>query len=227
MMKNLKNIYKLLPVLLLVVFTGCKKDKKGENNNETIDIKSYSIVGKFEGNYSGKTFYFPYLITFAENAKAVIYAGYDGTTPIQGNYTLEKGLLKINLGSDQVINFTINKENITSYTPQKFDVKFTSYLLQKKPAENQFSGSQFNGSFASTASNLLIMTKFKFNATQYGESSLGDPIINKDYTLINNMAASSNTGANGMLTFFVIINGKLEVARFNDGIISSGSFTKQ
>ncbi|WP_448633954.1 hypothetical protein [Pedobacter panaciterrae] len=190
-MENLKiNAVIAGLLMLLLSFTACEKDKNSEAKDTGIDLKNYSIVGKFEHKVNDKTLQVPYLIAFSENAKVIFYTINDND---QGNYILENGMVKCDFGGGLIYKFNIDKESITAYTKENTTQNLLSHILLKNPTQNQFNGASFNGSLANTGGNLLTVTKLKFNASQYGESSLGDPVINKDYTLINNMAATSNT----------------------------------
>lgn len=222
-MKTLKTTCKLLTFTLLVIFASCKKD--GGNNPSPADdissIKGSYIAGRFAQNGID----LPYIMTFGENAKAYVTTGQN---TLNGSYTYENGTLTIVYAANVKDVFTINNGTIINFTGAS---TLKTYSLQKTPETNVLNGNTYNGTLSTQGSNLFILEKIKFNATQYGESSLNDPTPNKDYTLINNASGTSNTGNNGVITFFVLIDGKLEMARYsptnaNGAVtISTGSLT--
>jgi len=205
-----------ITLLIVLVFSACSKSsEKPSGGNETIDLSQYCIVGKLINAMQ------PYIITLTADAKAYwIYAG--GDANIRYSYSFSDGTLTIKLGNNQKFMFKIKDKQIVSYEGA---YKLATYSLEKIPETNQFAGNVFSGGWKNSGSSMTYFSKLKFNDTQYGEASLGDPVINKDYALINNVSAISKTGSE-TLSFFVILNGKLEAGRLSNNVVSSGTFTK-
>jgi len=203
-MKTLKNTFRYLPLMLLMIFASCKKDKSGDPENN-LDITKYYIAGKYKTN---SQLILPYVLTFGANAQAYITNGLG--TSSNGNYTFKDGVLTIIWSADNKDTFKISGEQVASWEGKS---TFESHFLQKAPEQNALNGKLYTGSLKNSSSNLFVITRMKFSENKYGETSLGDPVLNKDYSTINNASGGSNTGNNGVLTFFVLINGELEVSR--------------
>jgi len=207
-------------ICLFLHLSSCKKDGdqiEEDPQEETLDITKYYIVGKL--NSSGTKL--PFIYTFDPNAKAnSITVGFN----TQSSYTFRDGILRMDYGGSAVNTFKITNGQIESFTGVD---PIEGYKLLKLPETNQFTGQTFSGGWITPGSNLQFIAKFKFTGSQYGEASIGDPKIDEDYTLIKNVAATSNTGPNGILTFFVVNDGKLEAARQNgSNTVSYGTFAK-
>lgn len=217
-MKTLKTTTAIVSVFILFLsFTACKKNNS--KPEDEFDITQYYIVGKM--GTSGISI--PYIITFDANAKSNAITL---SVNSQSSYTYKDGTLTMDFGGGTVYVFKISDENITSFEGTD---QLENYKLVKIPATNQLAGNTYNGSWKTPGSLLFVFTKFKFTDTQYGEASLNEPVPDKDYTLIKNIAATSTTGANGLLSFWVLIDGKLEGAKYNPTTekVSYGIFTKQ
>lgn len=229
-MKSLKtNAVKLLSLLLIVAFASCKKD--GSPNPSSDDdgsfLKGYVIVGKYKASVNSQDVQLPYFLAFGANAKAVIYSGY---ITRNGNYTYKNGVLTIVWSPTATDTFNISNKKITGFNGAS---TLTTYTLQQIPASNQLSGNSYSGSLRTPGNNIFLFSTFKFNDTQYGQTGIGDPVINTDYNLLGNIAGYSITGGNGKITFFVLIDGKMEVAVYNptnangDISVSYGTYTKK
>ena len=203
-MKTLKNCLKCLPLLFVLALVSCKKDSSNNPENN-LDITKFYIAGKHK---TSNQITLPYIITFGANAAAYISNGLGSSD--NGNYTYKDGVITIIWSPSAKDTFRISDEQISSFEGTS---TLESYFLQKTPEQNALNGHLFSGSLKNNKNNFLVVTKMKFSASQYGETSLGDPVPNKDYSTINNASGGSNTGNNGTLTFFVLINGNLEVSR--------------
>ncbi|PST82336.1 hypothetical protein C7T94_16275 [Pedobacter yulinensis] len=226
-MEKLKTLTAALSlVALLIAFNACKKGGSGSEPEQSINWTDYYIAGKVVFQPGTNV---PYVITFKPNAQAVIQWG-DGSE--NANYTFQNGSLKLDLGGGgDVFNFKIEGEAITDLTTQG-ETELASYTLEKVPAQNALAGAVYSGSFRTAGSPLMVLSKLKFTENKYGESTLNEPVPNKDYTPIQHVAGTGVSGSNGTITFFVLIAGKLEAARYTHDVnglktIATGTFTKQ
>ncbi|GGI23842.1 hypothetical protein [Pedobacter mendelii] len=220
-MKTLKKLLTYLPLFaLMITFASCKKNTDEVMPTESMDMTKFYIAGKYNTTFNGTAVSIPYILTFDPLAQTVLTYGIVSNR--NGNYVYDNGTLTITWNANSKDVFKISNGNITSYEGNAF----SSYKLQNIPETNLLSGNTYNGSLKAPGSTIFLLTKLKFSATQYGEGSFGDPTINKDYTLIKNVAATSNTGANGTLSFFLLLDGKLEVSRFTPtNVNGSGNLT--
>ena len=217
-MKTPKITFGVIAVLLLLFYlTSCKKDSaKPDDEAKPFVLTDYYIVGKYTLNGAKM----PYVITFDENAKSnSITVGLNS----QSSWTYTDGVLTLDYGNSVKDTFKITDGKIASFVGAS---KLDTYSLQKLPETNLFEGNSYSGGWITPGSNLQLVARFKFVGSKYGETSLGEPVIDKDYILIKNVAATSNTAASGILTFFAIVNGKLEAARYKTGNYTYGTFAK-
>lgn len=212
-MKNLKNNFaKILIVIgVLCVFASCKKSNENTSPEDTLDLTQYNIVGKFSNADK-----LPYIITFDALAKSNKIAV--GSNQ-QASYVYKNGVLTLDYGAGKKDVFKINNGTIASFEGSS---TLDSYSLQKIPATNQLVGNfVFTGFWKTSGSATQTTTTFDF---EDGTTNT----LDKDYILIKNIAVtSSNTNVlNGTVSFFVLIDGKLEGSRNRAGEIQYGSFIK-
>ncbi|TKC08933.1 hypothetical protein [Pedobacter frigoris] len=199
----MKNILKMLPILLLTILLSCKKK---DPKPEVFDITKYSIVGKLSTGY-------PYIITI-ESDKAVLTS----YSVSDGKYTYTDGVLKLNFNGGEVIcSFTIENGSIKAYVGP---VIINTYDLVKIPATNQLEGKNFKGSWNGSG----YLTQVKFTGAKYTEITNGQQ-NEVNYTLINNLAVKKEEGIN--ITVFMMLNGKLEGGRYRYPNTDWGTFMKE
>lgn len=207
-MKKLKTSLKLTPVLLLIAVSSCKKDGSMAGEKDGTFLKSYYIAGKYPATLSGKILQLPYIIQFFDNAKVTLNSGYLSS---QGNYTFKNNILTITWDSQHIDTFNITDKAVKNFSGTS---ELTSYTLQQVPAQNQLNGNHFTGTLKFIPGDFQFLSTIKFSGSQYSISDEAGPATSTDYTLINNAAASSQSGANGSITFMVLIGGNLEIANY-------------
>lgn len=217
-MKTLKIIGMLL---LLVSFMACKKDKiapqlEPEPIEEPFDIKQYVLV-EWDKVLSFTHKPVPVINTFEPQSKSTSYSAILGPgTNI--SYSYNNGVLKHDGREFKIENKTISRIGHA-------DPSYTCQLV-KIPANNQLDGNTYMGSWTPVGSMLMSISNLKFTDTHYDEQSfinLLEP--NKQYTLIKNIGAFY--GNNITRTLLVLVDGKLEGHRYNNGNESIGAFTKK
>lgn len=204
-MIHLKHSLKMLPVLLLLLGTSCKKQ---DTLPEAFDIRDYTIIGKrAAGN--------PYLIQMETGDSAtMIHSSISG-----GAYSYTDGVLKFNFGDGEVIcSFTIENGSIKAYNGP---VIINTYDLVKIPATNQLSGNNFKGIWYNTA----YSTEFRFSDHQVITIE-NNQQNTRNYTLINNLAGMIK-GPGSDLSLFVWADRKLEAGRYIYPNHQWGTFMKQ
>lgn len=184
----MKDILKMIPILLLMILVSCKKK---DPKPEAFDITKYSIVGTLSMGY-------PYIITIESDRAVLTHYGITN-----GKYTFIDGVLMLNFNDEVICSFVVENGNIKSY---EGPIIINTYDLVKVPPVNQFDGRTFKGIWTLTP----YQTTFKFSANQvaFTISNQTNPL---DYALINNLAALEKDGNNS--TLFVLVDGKLEVGR--------------
>ena len=211
-------------MLLVILFIGCKKDKtEPKRTEEQIDFTEYCIVEKGKA-LSVNDPLMLYLLTFNSDGECIIIT-------LQGEYIYkyahENGMLKIYSGTGAVRSeYKIENKIIVSSTGN--DPSFKPQLI-KVPATNQLSGnSYYSGGWMAEGSLIIQISNLKFTDTQFGETSINEPVPNILYTLRKNIAAKSHE--NGVMSFFILVNGKLEAQRINFNPAKkwfSGQFNKR
>lgn len=200
----MKNILKILPVLLLTILVSCKKK---DPKPEPFDITQYTIVGKLSTGY-------PYVINLQPHDKATLmHVG-----PSDGKFTYVDGVLKLDFnGKEVVCTFVIENNKIKSY---QGPIIINTYNLVKIPATNQFDGKTFKGSW----NNAGYLTQIKFTADEvtFTADNRAEPF---SYTLINNLAALQKQGNNN--TLFILMDEKLESGRYISYNECYGRFMQQ
>lgn len=212
-MKNLRNMLKILPLLLLVVLAGCKKDNP---KPEMFDITNYVIAGRVSFGY-------PYIITIASGnrAKLTSYGVSDGI------YTYTDGVLNFNFNDGEVVcSFTIENGGIKKYTGPAL---INTYNLIKVPETNLLEGKAFSGSyyrFDNTVLHQNFFYSFSGNKVDVGYS-VGTAVRTENYTSIGNIASLVDLENSNEL--MILINGKLEVgySQSNPRAEYVGSFKQQ
>lgn len=199
----MKNILKMLPILLLTILVSCKKK---DPKPEAFDITKHAVIGKLRSGY-------PYIITLESIDKAVL-THYGASN---GSYTYLNGVFKFNFQNEVVGSFVIENGQIKSYDGP---VVLNTYDLVKIPSTNQFEGKTFKGGW----NGIVHPTEIKFTTTQFTEITNNQQSV-IDYTLINNLAIKKEVGAN--FTLFIMMNDLLEGGRDKSGITSWGTFTMQ
>lgn len=193
---------RLLPILLFMLsFTACKENEKGP---EPLDISKYMLVGRTK--YQNAQL--PFLLTLNPDGKVQNYSQFNSNA--NSSYTYKDDLLTLNLGgTGPAVELKISDEKIISSTAGSN----VSYMLIKIPETNQLSGNTYNGGRRETASSLSYLSRLKFNDSQYGENTLNEPVPDKNYVSIKNIAALSIIGTTQH--FWILMDGKLEYGGFN------------
>jgi hypothetical protein len=229
-MKKLRKIICLLGGVILLA--ACGKKDNPDPAQQDIDPFQYYIAGKFPGSAGEKAVTVPYAIIIKPNAQAVIFTGDGGSA--SGNYTYQNGHLVFTLnGGSYIFDYTISNNTITGFNSSGgIRVSLTANSLEKTPPTNAFTG-LFKGSLSTTGNLQLLVPDLLFTGSKYGFGINASPAANLDYTLQNNGVATSETGANGTLSLFVMAGGKLEIGRYtptdvNGGAnVDYGTYTKQ
>lgn len=214
----------LIVMTMLLVFSSCKKDKaEPKSPEEQIDFTQYCIVEKAKALSANDPIAL-YLLTFNTEGECIIIT-------VQGEYNYkyayENGMLKIYSSSGMIRGeYKIENKKIVSSTGN--DASFKPELI-KVPATNQLSGSSYySGGWRAEGSLIIQTSNLKFTDTQFGETSFNEPVPNKLYILRKNIAAKSSE--NGIMSFWILVNGKLEAQRINFNPTKkwySGQFNKQ
>lgn len=224
-MKNLRSILAktLIVLYVLAIFASCKKDKTEPEEN-AIDITQHVIVGKkTEMGDFGRPI-LPFVITFDTDGNCKLHSLAGKTT---GTFIYANGNLKITLNygiGPAIIEFKLESNRIISNSSK--DPGYQCELLET-PETNQLSTSTYDGTWKPYSGALGKSAIFKVTDNQYGEAEFNTPVTNKPYTLIKNIAAESIS--NGVLSFWVLVNGRLEGSRFDVNTTkfwSTGTFTK-
>lgn len=212
----------LIVMTMLLVFSSCKKNKEAEPIEEPFDITQYVIVEKIKSKGVKDAPVMHSLITFEPQSKSIQYTVLG---PIPGStYTYSDGSLKLFFGGRFNQEFKIADKTIISSS-----IVEPSYSCQlvKIAASNQLNGNTYSGGWRTDGSLLIMAASLRFTDTHYAGASINLPVPNKEYTLIKNIGAYSDT--NNARTLLVLIDGKLEGSRVHLGGLtgSIGAFTKQ
>lgn len=199
----MKNILKMLPVLLLTIMLSCKKK---DPLPEAFDITKQAIIGKLSGGY-------PYIITLEGDGKATL-THYSVTN---GSYTYVNGVFKFNFDNELVGFFVTENGQIKSYNGPLI---INTYEMVKIPANNQFDGKAFKGNWNGT----VHSTQINFMGTKYTEIT-NNQQTEANYTLINNLAVKKQEA--NSITLFIMMNNKLEGGRRAYPINVWGTFMMQ
>lgn len=204
-------------LLLLMSFMACKKNN---NQPEVFDITQYAIVGKTVHNHlttsATEQYVLPFVITFETPSKSrrLLLSRDD-----EYAFTYTDGIL-----TQGHRKFAINEKELTAY-----DLSDASeiFKLVKVPSGNVFSGNSYTGNWKRRLSSLLVYASLKFSDYQFGEASINEPVLNKNYTLIKNIAGVHETAEDAY--FWVQIDGKVEASKssYTTGTVYLGSFTKK
>lgn len=220
----MKNLRILSMVFLLLSFVACKKDKaEPKIPEEQIDFTQYCIIEKAKALSANDPIAL-YLLTFNTEGECIIIT-------IQGEYNYkyayENGMLKIYSANGEVRS-EYKIENKIIVSSKGNDASFKPELIEV-PATNQLSGSSYySGGWRAEGSLIIQTSNLKFTDTQFGETSFNEPVPNKLYILRKNIAAKSSE--NGIMSFWILVNGKLEAQRINFNPTKkwySGQFNKQ
>ncbi|TCD28577.1 hypothetical protein EZ456_04085 [Pedobacter psychrodurus] len=215
----MKNLTYLTTAILLLTFSACKKEKiKKEEPKATIDIKQYFISGTYLRTIGNKNFEHPYLVTFEENGQAKIY-DWGAVSNIAVNYTFENNKITVNYGGASNWVFTIADENISK--AEGLQQYYLSSNLYKIPGTNQFTGNWYSGIMMSRENGSSMFFSYKFTDSQYQET-VHISATTYTYTAIKNVMAIATE--NGIARYFLALNGKLMVSRYNFGVNPPANF---
>lgn len=199
----MKNILKLLPILLLTILLSCKKK---DPKPEVFEITKHAIIGKLSGGY-------PYIINL-EGADKAILTHYSVTN---GSYTYVNRVFKFNFDNEVVGSFVIENGQIKSYNGP---LVINTYDMVKIPVTNQFEGKTFKGNW----NGIGHSTQIKFTGTKYTEIT-NNQQTEANYMLINNLAVKKQEA--NSITLFIMMHNKLEGGRSAYPINVWGTFTMQ
>lgn len=223
-MKN--NIIALLLIALSTCFAACKKkDAKPEkeapkSESAALNLSRYIIKGMLTFPANGKLFQHPYIIAFEDNGTAVLYdfgaAGNNAAT-----YTMANNIVTINFGGNAIWKFTIDNETIVEAVGPQSNI--LSYVLYPVPNSNQLANNWYSGVMLNRFNNSAMYFAYKFTGSQFQEIVHDSPST-YNYTLVKNVMGISVRA--GIKTYFLAMDGKLMVSRFDfeDDPASSASF---
>ena len=215
----MKNLTYLITAILLLTLSACKKEKIGKESPKTkLDIKQYFISGTYLRTIGNKNFEHPYVVTFEENGVARIY-DWGAVNNMQVSYTFENNMLTVNYGGSSNWVFTLDGENISK--AEGLQSYYLSSNLYKVPATNQFTGNWYSGMMMIRENGSSMYFAYKFTETQYQETIHLSP-ANHSYTTIKNVMAIATE--NGTARYFLALNGKLMVSRYNFGVDPPANF---
>jgi hypothetical protein len=216
-MKPIKLILFLLGLSLS--FIACKKEKIAKDEPKAaLDIKQYFISGTYLRTIGTKNFEHPYLVTLEENGVARIF-DWGAVNYGTASYTFQNGALTINYGGASNWVFTIADEQISK--AEGLQSYYLSSNLYKVPSNNQFTGNWYSGMMMSRENSSAMFFSYKFTATQYQETV---HIANSShsYTPIKNVMIIEKE--NGIARYFLALNGKLMVSRYNFDVDPPANF---
>ena len=215
----MKNLIYLTSAILLLTFSACKKEKiKKEETKATLDIKQYFISGTYLRTIGNKNFEHPYVVTFEENGQAIIY-DWGAVNNITVSYTFENNKITVNYGGATNWIFTVADDNISK--TEGLQSYYLSSNLYKIPGSNQFTGNWYSGMMMSRENSSSMFFAYKFTDTQYQETIHISPTTYA-YTVIKNVMAISKE--KGTAKYFLALNGKLMVSRYNFGVDPPANF---
>lgn len=221
MTKFLKNS------LLLIFFLGltsCSKEEKPTVNTEnqtSLDLKDYFLVGTIGSSNS------VYMIKFLDQGKAIFY---NSSSNLVGQYSLEKDLLTFEVKDEanyRLIKCFLDKEN---------QVRFTYYQALKMPYlsdgkllkiadENQFAGKTFSGTEYRMGTNVQAekwFYKFDDKGEHYGVGEVSSDITpDREIEFLNNSVFRYK--ASGITEMGYIDNQTLKVSSVR-GLYFSGTY---
>jgi hypothetical protein len=218
---------KIISLSLLLLSASCKKDQPAAPPAASkFNLRDYYITGKMNYTYNGQTVLIPYILYGNQNGSTVeLSYGYSSD---QGNYTYQDGILSITYVNGNKDKFKITNNTISDYIGTS---SIQTYKVQPIPDQNMFSGNSYSGSFKTPGSLTAVLERIKFGDKQFGESSIGDPVLDLYYSSTLNVAGQGYNSNTDVFTFFVLQDGKLEVSRFsgptNNLKMSYGTFTRQ
>jgi len=215
----MKNLSYLIAAVLMLTFSACKKEKTQKEETQTaIDIKQYFISGTYLRTIGNKSFEHPYVVTFEENGQAIIY-DWGAVNYITVGYTFENNKITVNYGGASNWVFTIADENISK--AEGLQSYYLSSNLYKIPGSNQFTGNWYSGMMLSRENSSSMFFAYKFTDTQYQETVHLTPAT-YTYTTIKNVMAIAKE--NGIARYFLALNGKLMVSRYNFSVDPPANF---
>jgi hypothetical protein len=215
----MKNLSYLIAAMLMLTLSACKKEKiKKDETKTAIDIKQYFISGTYLRTIGNKNFEHPYLLTFEENGQAKIY-DWGAVSNITVSYTFENNKITVNYGGASNWVFTITDENISK--AEGLQSYYLSSNLYKIPGTNQFTGNWYSGIMISRENSSGMFFAYKFTDSQYQETVHLAPAT-YSYTTIKNVMAIATE--NGIARYFLALNGKLMVSRYNFGVDPPANF---
>ena len=215
-------------LVLLMSLMSCEKES-GEIAPDTtkelakiVDITNYVIIGK---SYLGIE-QIPYLISLHADGKARFELP-GGHIPY--SYTYNDEVLTLDQNGGNLIRIRIRQDSISSFISTTKE--FASYQLIKIPSTNLLAGNSFGGVWKMIVAGASApqLSTVKFTDTQYAEATLYNPIPNKSYSVLHNIAAKTLDPVTQHAALWVLMDGKLEGYRYNLASEKhySGTFIKQ
>jgi hypothetical protein len=207
----MRKIFILLLILPFLI-AGCRKDpaKKGNtNDDEPINYSGYFIQGMMKDiivTDGGREK--PFILLLKDNNKAVLI-NVNGETSL--SYSVQEGKLVLNDNG----YFNVKNGQITDWLIAGFN--FTTATLHTKVETNQLKGKKFGGSkfYVKLGASIYSEIKFETPGDLLSNPRADDPGKTYSYNLYANVAGFRHSNEYDTNDFFVIEDGKLQIAGYS------------